>query len=85
MTTPNAPQQAGGFAAHAAVDTAADGAVNSVLQDVEHSVTIPGGPVADQMIQTEVDQVVNNLIDKEVGKGVSGVMGDVEGMFGHHH
>ncbi len=84
MSGPNLPQQAGNFAADAAVDTTADGFLNEALHAVEGHVPVPGGQVVDQMIQTEVDQVANNVINGEVNKGVGGVLGDVEGLFGHH-
>ena len=84
MSNPNFAQQAGDFAMDAAVDTAADGVINNALHAVEQHVPIPGGQMVDQMLQTEVDQVANNAINNEVNKGVGGMLGDVEGLFGHH-
>lgn len=80
MSDPNFAQQAGNFA----VDTTADGFINSGLNTIEQHVPIPGGQMVDQMIQTEVDQVVNNEINTEANKGVGGILGDVEGLFGKH-
>ena len=40
--------------------------------------------MTDQMVQTEVDQMANNAINTEANKGVGGVLGDIEGMFGGH-
>lgn len=82
MQNPNFAQQAGDFAVDAAVDTAADGVINNVLRGVEQHVPVPGGEFVDQAIITEVDQMANNAINNEVNKGVGGVMGDVEGLFG---
>ena len=84
MSEPDLTAKAGGFAADAAVDTTADGFLNNALHGVEEHVPVPGGQVVDQMIQTEVDQVANNVINNEVNKGVGGILGDVEGLFGHH-
>lgn len=79
----NLGNAAGSFAADAAVDTAADGLLNNALGAIEQRVPIPGGPTVDKMITTEVDQVVNNAINAEVNKGVNGILGDIEGLFGH--
>ena len=82
MSDPNFLQQAGGFAADAAIDTTADGLLNNVLDTVEQHVPIPGGQTVDKMLNTEVDQVVNNDINAEVNKGPAGIMGDIEGLMG---
>jgi hypothetical protein len=84
MSDPNFAQKAGDFAVDAAVDTTADGFINNALHAVEQHVPIPGGQMVDQMIQTEVDQMANNAINNEVNKGVGGILGDVEGLFGGH-
>lgn len=84
MSEPNFAQKAGDFAADAAVDTTADGFINNELNVVEQHVPIPGGQMVDKMIQTEVDQMANNAINNELNKGVGGMLGDVEGLFGHH-
>ena len=84
MSEPNFAQKAGGFAADAAVDTTADGVINNLLNAAEQHVPIPGGEMVDKMIQTEVDQVANNAINNEINKGVGGMLGDVESLFGHH-
>ncbi|GAC1582960.1 MAG: hypothetical protein NVS3B7_18390 [Candidatus Elarobacter sp.] len=67
-------EKAGGFAQDAAVDTAADGAINNVIDGVASH--IPGGGAFDTMLKTGVDLAANNAINAELGK--------VEGMFGHH-
>ncbi len=85
MSDPNFAQKAGDFAMDAAVDTTADGFINNTLHAVEAHVPIPGGQMVDNMIQTEVDQMANNAINNEVNKGVGGVIGDIEGLFGGHH
>ena len=59
-----------------------DGFLNRVLDTVEQHVPIPGGQLVDKMINTEADQVVNNEVNTEVNKGVGGILGDVEGLFG---
>ena len=83
MSQPNFGQQAGDFAVDAAIDTTADGFINQVVGSVEQHVPIPGGEFVDKAIITEVDQVANNAINTEVNKGVGGILGDVEGLFGH--
>lgn len=84
MSEPNFAQQAGNFAFDAAVDTTADGFINNALNTAEQHVPIPGGEMVDKMINTEVDQLANNAINGEINKGVGGMLGDVEGLFGHH-
>jgi len=79
---PNFAQKAGDFAVDAAADTTVDGLLNQVLGSVEQHVPIPGGEMVDKMINTEADQVVNNEVNAEVNKGVGGILGDVEGLFG---
>jgi len=81
MSDPNFAQQAGDFAIDAAVDTAADGVLNQGIGAIASH--IPGGDAVKQMLETEVDQVVNNAINTEINKGVGGVIQDVEGLFGH--
>ncbi len=81
---PNFAQQAGDFAVDAAVDTAADGVINNIVDGIEQHVPIPGGEFVDKAITTEVDQMANNAINNEVNKGVGGMMGDVEGLFGRN-
>ena len=78
---PNFFQQAGDFAVDAAVDTTADNFINQGVDMVAQH--LPGGQMVDQMLKTETDQVVNNAINAEVNKGVGGMLGDVEGLFGH--
>lgn len=80
MSEPNFAQQAGNFA----FDAAVDGFINNALNTAEQHVPIPGGEMVDKMINTEVDQLANNAINGEINKGVGGMLGDVEGLFGHH-
>ncbi len=85
MSTPhenNFLQGVGNFASDAVVDTTADNFINQGVDMV--ATRLPGGQMVDQMLKTEVDQVANNAINNEVNKGVNGMMGDVEGLFGHH-
>ncbi len=85
MSTPhenNFLQGVGNFASDAVVDTTADNFINQGVDTVASR--LPGGQMVDQMLKTEVDQVANNAINNEVNKGVNGMMGDVEGLFGHH-
>jgi len=81
MTDSNFAQQAGNFAADAAVDTEADQLINQGVDAI--AAHIPGGAMFEQQLKTEVDQVVNNAINNEVNKGVGGVEQDVEGLFHH--
>ncbi len=81
MSDPNFAQQAGDFAADAAVDTTVDGFLNQAIDAVASH--IPGGEMVDQMLKTGVDLDVNNTINSEVNKGAGGVMQDIEGIFGH--
>ncbi len=81
MTEPNWEQQAGNFAMDAAVDTEADKVANMALDGVLDR--IPGGAGAEQMLNTEVDQNLNNTINAEINKGVGGIIQDAEGFFGH--
>ncbi len=81
MSDPNFAQQAGDFVADAGVDTAADGFINQAIDGIASH--IPGGEMVDQMLKTEVDLDVNNTINAEVNKGAGGILGDIEGMFGH--
>ncbi len=72
--TPNIAEQAGSFAADATVDTAADGFINNVVDDIaEH---IPGGSGFEAVAKTGVDLEANNLINGEIGK--------LESEFGSH-
>ena len=77
---PNLMQQAGSFISDAAVDTAVDGFVNRGMDAVISRV--PGTQGFEPMLNTEVDQVVNNEINAELNKGVDGIINDVEGLFG---
>jgi len=70
---PNLVEQAGGFAADATVDTAADGAINTVIDDVAGK--IPGASGFEAVVKTGVDLQANNAINAEIG--------NLEGMFGH--
>ncbi len=79
MTDPSFAQQAGDFAADAAIDTEADNLINQGVDAI--AAHIPGGEMFEQQLRTEVDQVVNNAINNELNKGVGGVEQDVEGMF----
>ncbi len=81
MTEPNFAQQAGDFAADAAVDTEADALINQGVDTI--AAHVPGGEMFEQQLRTEVDQVVNNAINNELNKGVGGVEQDVEGLFNH--
>ena len=60
MSDPNFNQQAGDFAMDAAIDTAADNLANEALNAVVSRV--PGGQAIEQMLDTEVDQMLNNEI-----------------------
>ena len=71
----NFMQKAGTFAQDAAIDTAADGAINSVIDGVASHV--PGGGMVDGMLKTGVDLAANNAINAEIGR--------IEGGFGGHH
>jgi hypothetical protein len=79
MSDPNFPQEAGDFAADAAIDTTVDNFLNQGIEAI--SSHIPGGQAVDAMLDTEVDQVVNNEINAEVNKGIGGIESDVEGFF----
>ena len=81
VSDPNLLNQAGHFAEDAAVDTSVDGFVNQAIGAV--AAHIPGGAGVQQMLTTEVDQVINNDINAELNKGVGGMLQDVEGLFGH--
>jgi len=80
MPDTNFFEQAENFATDSAVDAAVDGVVNQALGTITSHV--PGGDTIAQMLQTEVDQDVNNAINTEINKGVGGMMQDVEGLFG---
>jgi hypothetical protein len=71
---PNFLEQAGSFAADAAVDTAADGFINKAIDGVAGH--LPGGAAVDAVIKTGVDFAANTAINKELGS--------IEGAFGHH-
>ena len=86
-SNPNAPEpnllgQVGNFTQDAAVDTTVDGFVNQAIGAA--AAFIPGGAAVQQMLTTEVDQVINNDVNAELNKGVGGMLQDVEGIFGHH-
>ncbi len=71
---PNIAGEVGGFAADATVDTAADGFINNVVDDIaEH---VPGGSNFEAVAKTGVDLEANNLINSEIGK--------LESEFGGH-
>jgi hypothetical protein len=72
--TPNIAEQAGGFAADATVDTAADGFINNVVDGI--AAHIPGGSNFEAVAKTGVDLEANNLINGEIGK--------LESEFGGH-
>ncbi len=85
MSTPhenNILQGVGNFAGDAGIDTTADNFINQEVDALASR--LPGGQMVDQMIKTEVDQVANNAINNEVNKGAGGLMGDAEGLLGHH-
>jgi len=67
-------EKAGTFAQDAVVDTAADGAINNVIDSVAGH--IPGGAAVEGMLKTGVDLAANNFINSELG--------NVEGAFGSH-
>ena len=71
---PNLLQEAGNFAADASVDTAADGAINNVIDGVASH--LPGGSMVENVVKTGVDFEANTMINKELG--------NIEGMFGGH-
>ena len=83
MSDQNFLSNAGDFVTDAAVDTTVDNVLNQGIHALASH--IPGGESVEQMAKTEVDQVVNNAINAELKKGVGGIMGDIEGFFGHHH
>jgi hypothetical protein len=70
---PNLAENVGGFAADATVDTAADGAINTLIDDVASHV--PGGSSFEAVIKTGVDLQANNAINAEIT--------NLEGMFEH--
>jgi len=71
---PNIAEKVGGFAADATVDTAADGAINTLIDDVASH--IPGGSNFEAVAKTGVDLEANNAINAEIGK--------LESEFGGH-
>jgi len=73
MADENIAEKIGGFAADATIDTAADGYINTAVDDVASH--IPGGAMAETVLKTGIDFEANSLINGELGK--------VEGMFGH--
>ncbi len=66
MSEPNFFQQAGNFAVDGEVDAVADRIVNEAVEGVASH--IPGEQAFDQPLTTEVDQVVNNDINSEIGR-----------------
>ena len=81
MSDPNFAEQAGAFAADAGIDTAADGVLNNVIDAVASH--IPGGEAIAGVVKTGVDLAANNAINSEVNQGAGGLLGAVEGLFGH--
>ena len=71
---PNFLEQAGGFAADATVDMAADGFINNAIDGIASH--LPGGSAVDAVVKTGVDFAANTAINNELGK--------IEGAFGHH-
>ncbi len=82
MSDPNFAEQAGAFAADAGIDTAADGAINNVIDAVASH--IPGGEALSGVLKTGIDLAANNAINSEVNQGAGGMLGAVEGLFGHN-
>lgn len=76
---PNLLQQVGGFLSDATVDTTVDGFVNQALDRVVSMV--PGGQNFESVLNTGVDQSLNNEINTELNKGVGGMIQDIEGLF----
>jgi hypothetical protein len=76
---PNMLQQMGGFLSDATVDTTLDGFVNQALDRVVSMV--PGGQNFESVLNTGVDQNINNQVNAELNKGVSGIVQDIEGLF----
>ena len=74
MADENFLEKVGGFAGDAAVDTTADGAINSAIDGIASH--IPGGSAFDAVVKTGVDLEANNAINAELGK--------LEGEFGGH-
>ncbi len=79
MSDPNFAQQAGEFGVDAAIDTTADNMINPIVDGIASH--IPGAEGFEQMLNTEVDQIVNNDINAEVNKGVGGMIQDGEHLF----
>lgn len=79
MTDPNFMQQAGDFSMDAAIDTSVDGFLNQNLDAIASN--FPGGQGMEQMLNTEVDQAVNNDVNNELNKGVEGMLQDLGGLF----
>ncbi len=79
MSDPNFTEQAEEFGVDAAIDTTADNLINSIIDGV--AAHIPGAEGFEQMLNTEVDQVINNDINNEVNKGVGGMIQDAENLF----
>jgi hypothetical protein len=73
---PNMAENVAGFAADATVDTAADGAINTLIDDVANH--IPGGGSFDAVIRTGVDLQANNAIN-----AINAEITNLEGMFEH--
>lgn len=78
-SNPNPLQQMGGFLSDATVDTTVDGFVNQALDRVVSMV--PGGQSFEAVLNTGVDQTLNNDINAELNKGIGGMIQDVEGLF----
>jgi hypothetical protein len=70
---PNLAENVGGFAVDATADTAADGVINNLIDDV--ATHIPGGQGMEAVIKTGVDLQANNALNGEIS--------NLEGMFTH--
>ncbi len=79
MSDPNFAEQAGEFGVDATIDTTADNFINPILDNVADH--IPGAEGFEQILNTEVDQVINNEINTEVNKGADGIIQDAENLF----
>jgi hypothetical protein len=80
MSDPNFPEQTGDFAIDAAIDTIADNLTNKTIEAV--SAYIPGGETVEPMLETEVDQVVNNEINSVVNQEGEALMDKAQNFFG---
>jgi hypothetical protein len=78
MSDPNFLQQSSDFVADSAIDTTADSLINQVVDGVVSR--IPGAEAIEPMLNTGIDQNVNNMINSEINKGLGGMLQDAAGL-----